>query len=196
MNSPLAAYAFVLAAGCSAAPPDTTTDLTTLPSEATDPCAADVTTEVPAADVPFDLEAVASRSGTRVVPGAWADGGGTSVSVEVDVRSDAAFRLTPEDATCSVGERWKVEADVSVWTADGDLTSAWTEQTSAEVSAPWSLGVILDEAQAAALRATAGFATSAEPYAAISITWDEAVNGAVTTHGDDDDADLVVLAFE
>lgn len=164
----------------------------------TDPCAADVTTEVVASEVPFDLPAVAARSGTRSASGAWADGGSTDVSVVVDVRTDAAFSVTPEDPTCSVGERWRVEVEVSVSTADSELATVWTEQTSAEVAAPWSLGTVLGEEEAAALRSAAGYPTSTEPYASISLTWDDGVDGAVLTHENSDevDADQIVLAFE
>lgn len=174
------------------------TSLATQPSEETDPCAADVTTEVAAAEVPFDLSAVAARSGTRGASGAWADGGSTEVAVTVDVRTDAAFRITPEDPSCSVGERWRVEVEVSVSTADSELATTWTEQTPAEVTAPWSLGTVLGEEEAAALRSAAGYTDSTDPYASISLTWDDGVDGAVLTHEESDEADTdqVVLAFE
>ncbi len=199
----LAVFALLPTAGClSVSPPPAASSApaaTGAPGGDSDPCGVSVTTEVPAADLPFDISELAERSGLRVSPGVWASGEFVDVSIQADVVADVAFFLTPADATCPYEETWLVDVQVGAWTGAGELSAEWGDLVPADVAATWSLGTVLSEADALELRAAAGLAepTSTEPYASIALTWDEDVEGSVITRVDDEDTDasVTLLSF-
>lgn len=182
---------FVFIAGCA-----DDTVITHQPGVDTDPCAAQVTTEVAAAEAPVDVAAIAARGGVRSAPGFWADGRSTTVTASLSVREDVVYRLTPEDPACPTTERWEVGVDVTA-TDEGVLDVAWAARVPASLDGTWSLGVVLDEDTAGELRAEAGYPVAAEPYASIAVTWADGVDGAVETLGTDPDEDvsLTLLTF-
>lgn len=167
-----------------------------LPDEVVTDCFEDSQTEVPAAEVPFDFAAVAARSDTRVAPGNWANNDATDVTITTVVQTDVAVHLQPLDLACANPERWLVHVDVTMTTSDNTIDTTWTQLVTADATDIWDLGVSFQGAEAASIRAAAGYPAVADPSATLTALWGSDLDGTLLTPTTNPDSDETVLALD